>query len=298
KQSAEMLKPMAENENALRDLWETLDNMIRNLPPELTGGVEFGFVEEKEFGKYVKDEIMSVASMDDRMLQMILEDIEFEDTEPQVISGTGEATGAVEFRGVNYFALSEDAWISGENVRNVSKPVQLPFDPRGENYFIDINLTGDGMVAELVHDDGWVSKIVIHNPPRSGGLKEAVVRDNEGNELCSLPFIPFEYEWMLGVFGITEPSTTTERTITFYKWENSPAELYLTMTNSWGASRVQVVEVLPGAPYYRGGALREDWVFWLFLAVMFAATWSAFVHHWRTRRRPSAVSGDYAGAEY
>lgn len=298
RQSAEMLKPMAENEEALRNLWETLDNIIRSLPPELTGGVELGFVEDDEFGKYVKDAIMSVASMDDRMLQMILEDLEFEDTAPQVIFGKGEATGVIEFWGVNYFALSEDAWIDEGDIRNVSKPVQLPFDPREENYLIDINLTGDGMVAEVVEDSGGAAKIVIHNPPRSGGLKEAMVRDNEGNELCSLPFIPFEYEWVLGVFGVTEPSTTTERTITFYKWENSPDELHLTMTNSWGASRVQVVEVLPGAPYYRGGALRGDCFFWLFLAVVFAAAWSAFVHHWRTRRRSSAVSGDYAGAEY
>jgi hypothetical protein len=282
---AEVSLPAAEQLGGLENAGEALENALRILPPELRGlPPNLGLT-----GAPAGDALYSLANLDNLMIRTIIQDTGMENGEPQSVSGSGEAQAEIARRGVNLFAVEERAWPEGENGESARvrwEVVSLPFDEE-RPFAVDVNLSGEGMVAEVASDTPARLELRLHAPPRSGGLRSVRILDNRGNLLFRQDFPPSSLA-QLSLLGplLGAPGGTAQEPVvlSFQKTPSTPTELYVELTNEWGASRTQRLLVTPWAPAEGVGA-----TYWglLLAAGLFAAAWVAFVNWLRARRLAS-----------
>jgi hypothetical protein len=273
---------------ALQDLFGSPENLEETLLPVLENlGIDL-----PSFQKIVpaaQSALYSLSSIDDYMMNTIIEDIGWENEEPQLISGRGEAHATVERRGLSVFAVEERAWTEGENAQVRSEMLDLPFDNEREFAF-DINLSGEGMAVEVASDISSRLELCVHAPPRSGGLQSVRILDNQGRLLFQRDFLPPALSQLsvFGAFGMGTPSgTESPQTIILQKTPATPTEIYVELTNHWGASSVRKLSILPWAP--AEGAGLSLWG-WLIAAGVFIAVWVAFVNWLKERRIREHIS--------
>ena len=273
------------------NLKNVLDNALKFIPPELRSLVTG--LNLREMLPAVNASLYSIANLDNYMIGVIVEDTGLDNRDPQHISGTGQENAVVERRGLTYFAVEGRAWFTEENARSRQEMVDLPFDNKTA-YGFDINLSGEGMVAEVVSDTASRLELRIHAPPRSGGLQSVRILDNEGNLLYQQDFPSSSLAQLLSLgsfFGVSAAAPTeAAKTLTFDKTPSTPTEIYVELTNAWEASRTQKLTVAPWVPVT--GVEMNIWG-WLIAAGIFAAAWVAFVN-WMRERKSSQLARGFA----
>jgi hypothetical protein len=252
---------------------ENLKNVLENL------GIEIP--DFQEVVPAVRTSIYSLATMDDAMMGELIKDLGAENKEPQSLSGIGAADFRVERRGLPYFTVEEKARIGDENARVKYDLVNLPFD-NGKVFSFDVNLSGEGMAVELAEDTCARLELRVHAPPRSGGLQRVRILDNEGDMLYQREFLP---PTLVQMFFPSPSSSASEYghvySLTFDKTPSTPAEIYVELTNTWGASSTKKLAITPWAPVTATGM--DVWG-WLIVAGVFTAAWVAFVNWLKERR--------------
>jgi hypothetical protein len=288
---AENAAPALENflgssENMEKILVPTLENAMGALGSGFQGMLE-GQLDIQEMISAARSTLYSLSSIDNYMLDVIIKDVGWENEEPQVVSGAGEASATVGRRGLSVFAVEESAWAEGENARVRSEMIDLPFDVEKE-YAFDINLSGEGMAVEVATDTGAMLELRIHAPPRSGGVQRVRILDNQGRLLYQREFLPPSLSQLTGMFSTLGLGAPTEngspQTIAFQKTPATPTEICVELTNFWGASSTRKLSILPWVP--PEGAGLSIWG-WLIAAGMFMAFWVAFVNWLRDQRARS-----------
>jgi len=272
------------------NLKAALENALKFLPPELRGLVTR--VDLQGLLPAARTSLYSIANLDNYMIGVIVKDTGLDKREIQHVTGAGKENAEIERRGLTFFIVEGRAWFAGENAKSRQEMVELPFDNRTA-YCFDINLSGEGMVAEVISDTPSSLELRIHAPPRSGGLRSVRILDNEGNLLYQREFSSSLAPLMsLGsVFGVSAAvSSETAKTLTFDKTPSTPTEIYVELTNAWGASRTQQLTISPWASV--SGGEMNIWG-WLIAAGIFAAAWAAFVN-WLKERKSSQLARGFA----
>gem|GEM_PF-5856816 len=268
---------------SLENLKTALGNALSYAPQELRGLVTGS---DLEILPSASAALYSLANLDNYMIGTIIEDTGIENSGSQRISGVGKADAVVDSRGFPLFAVEELARLTGENTETKQEIVDLPFDNKTV-YAFDINLSGEGMVAEVTADTASKLELRIHAPPRSGGLQSVRILDNEGKLLYWQDFLPSSLLAQLSAFApllgaSSGASAESAKTLTFDKTPNTPTQIYVELTNSWGASSTQKLSVLPWVPV--SGIETNIWG-WLVFAGIFIVAWAAFVNWLRARRK-------------
>jgi hypothetical protein len=209
---------------------ETLENMRDN----------------EAYRNRVRGEYPELASLDEVIIDQLVEDTGADQEPVQEFAGMGEGGFMLERHNCELFYLTARAWRSGENsVENVDDLINVPFS-EDEDLWIHINLSGDGMYARVSEQTGEYFKINVLSPQRAGEISSITVKDNEGHTVYLWRSYP-SFAMTTFVLGVSEGEmfATPPEEIKLAKVPGMSTRFYVELTNAWGASRTVTIGVSP-----------------------------------------------------
>ncbi|KXA89044.1 hypothetical protein AKJ62_03910, partial [candidate division MSBL1 archaeon SCGC-AAA259D14] len=271
-----------ENYNEQAEKLNKLGPMVENLT-----GTKIPQVSQWEI-ETSKGSLLSIAEMDDKMKRMILEDVKIKGKSVQSVAGQGKVLENIEYRVGGYFTVVENVGAPG--IENIGREevIWFPFDPNRKVEF-PINVTGEGMTAEVTNEKGAMVEITIYCPKYAGDLKNVRVY-SEGGKLVKT----IRYGGALSYMSELPKMKTgggkkgkEKYHITLMKGTDNE-RITLKVTNEWGATATQTLKI-SGRGKFVGKPLK-GWLKWIILALILAGAWVALAK-WIGEKRKGRKKG-------